>query len=119
MGSSIQDYLKKINSRLTLLDIFSIFVSVTILALFLVFLYVQREKEYISVTYSKHSDKRIGEEIVNSTVDSRPFASINGKTYTYAWCQGSGMITSKNRIYFNTTQDAEKTGRALSKLCKK
>lgn len=119
MGSSIQDYLKKINSRLTLLDIFSIFVSVTILAVFLTFLYMQREKESISVTYSKHTGGGIEGEVIIAGVDSRPFASINGKTYTYMWCQGSKVISDKNKVYFNSILEAEKSGRTLSKLCQK
>lgn len=118
MGSSIQDYLKKINSRLTLLDILSLSASVAILGLFLVFLYIQRGKEVNSVTYIKHSGGGNAENMSNPTADSRPFASIHGKTYTYAWCQGSKAIASKNRIYFATDSDAERSGRTLSKLCR-
>ena len=48
-----------------------------------------------------------------------PFGSRYGKTYKYVWCQGSSRISQKKKIYFSSVEDAEISGRTLSKLCKK
>ena len=54
MGSSIQDYAKKINSRLSFWDILSVFVTTLVLAIFAIFLYVKKENENIPVTKLKY-----------------------------------------------------------------
>ncbi len=116
MGSSIQDYAKKINSKLSFLDCVSIFVTTLFILSFSVFLYNDKKNNTIPVSYI------VGEEKYSSAVsygETLPFASINGKTYTFSWCSGSGRISAKNRIYFKTEVDAVATGRTLSKLCKK
>ncbi len=119
MGSSIQDYLKKINSRLSLLNCVSLFVTTLFLLLFITFLYIKTKKVGSSVEYIENKDEIVDINRINNNSDSHPFASINGKTYTYSWCQGASMISEKNKIYFNTEIDAQNSGRALSKLCKK
>ncbi len=115
MGSSIQDYAKKINSSLSFWDILSVFVTTLILAVFTVFLYIKKEKENIPVSYISNSENSTG--LIEK--DSRPFASINGKTYTFYWCGGSNNISEKNKIYFTDEQNAKNSGRVLSKLCQK
>lgn len=112
---SIQEYLKRINSRISLITFISLFVTILILLRFIVYILNHKQYPDMSVSYSK-------KEIQNSNVkigDSRPFASINGKTYTFDWCQGANMISEKNKIYFSDETFAEKTGRTLSKLCQK
>lgn len=116
MGSSIQDYAKKINSRLTLLDCLSLFVTTLFIALFALFLFKQQESKSIPVSYLQYSGK---EPTDSPEEDSRPFGSINGKTYTFSWCQNSSRTLVKNRVYFATELAAEQKGRTLSKLCQK
>ena len=116
MGSSIQDYAKKINSRLSFFDCMSILITTVFILLFSVFLYNEKKNNDIPVSYI------VNEEGLNSIVmhdEVLPFASINGKTYTFSWCSGSSRISAKNRIYFKNEAEALATGRSLSKLCKK
>ncbi len=112
---SIQDYLKRINSRLTKLNILSISITTILILGFTVYLYDYQIKSKIPVSYLRSN---INQEKISAT-DSRPFASIKGTTYTFSWCQGSNIITAKNRMYFNNQEEAQKSGRILSKLCQK
>lgn len=115
MGCSIQDYLKKINSRLSIWDISSMFLTTLVLAIFTIFLYIIKTKSDIPVSYISNSENN-----TNTTEkDSRPFASINGKTYTFSWCGGSNRIADKNKIYFENEDLAKTSGRTLSKLCQR
>lgn len=116
MGLSIQDYLKKINSRVSLLDCLSLLVTMFFLLGFSFYLYQQKVSNRIPVSYSAASNGFSGEE---SSYDSRPFGSSKGKTYTFSWCQGSAMILAKNKVYFKNEADAEFKGISLSKLCQK
>ncbi|HCC05957.1 TPA: hypothetical protein DEP94_01175 [Candidatus Nomurabacteria bacterium] len=115
MGSSIQDYAKKINSRLSFWDILSVSITTLALVIFAIFLYIKKGKENIPVSYISNSENNA---IINKA-DSRPFASVNGKTYTFSWCGGSNNISEKNKIYFSDEQIAKNSGRVLSKLCQK
>lgn len=116
MGSSIQDYAKKINSKITLFDCVSLLVTTIFLLFFVLFLYYRQKALRIPVTYT------VGESETKSSVrysNSSPFASISGKTYTFEWCMGSARVSAKNRIYFVNEEGAIKSGRRLSKLCTK
>jgi hypothetical protein len=114
MGHSIQDYLKKINSRLSLLDA----ISVAVTAIFLVaasisFSWISREKQQPALYL------RAGISAEAPEADIRPFGSRNGTTYTFSWCQGGERIQPENKIYYLTKEEAEMAGRRLSKLCAK
>ncbi len=114
---SIQDYAKKINSRLSILDVIG--VSSTSLILTGTTLYILT----ITVSASDVSyreGERVPQEASGSIPDANlPFASSKGKTYTFTWCSGSSKISTKNKIYFKTEAEAIATGRTLSKLCHK
>ncbi len=115
MMRSIQDYTEKINSRLTWLDILSLFLTTLILLGFTVFLYLNQSATTLPLSYTPST----AGEVAGIATDARPFASINGKTYTFAWCGGSGNIAAKNKIYFADESQALASGRTLSKLCAK
>ena len=115
MGSSIQDYAKKINSRLTTLDCVSLLVTMVFLLAFLGFLTFERKQADIPVSYRVATSA----ESIPPSSASLPFSSKNGKTYTFLWCQGAQMILVKNRIYYATKEEAEQSGKVLSKLCQK
>lgn len=112
---SIQDYLKNINRSLSVLDCVSIFVVFAILV--------------VGVVVIKHKNSLSTKEIVYHEVlapvadkqnkRTLPFASKNGTTYTFSWCSSSSRILEKNRIYFQSEEEAKKSGRRLSKLCDK
>jgi hypothetical protein len=111
MDTIIQEYLKKINSSISKLDIYSIFITTIFIMGFLIYLYISKIET--PVTYIKSNQKD------SLVADSRPFASLNGNTYTFSWCQGANMIKEKNKIYFTNEYEAEKSKRTLSKLCQK
>ena len=114
MGFSIQDYLRKINSRLSFLDIASFAVTTLVLVIFALYLFIQKERQDIPVSYISDSSSSL------SQIDtSRPFASRQGKTYTFSWCQGASMIREKNKIYYASEDEAKASGKVLSKFCQK
>lgn len=114
MGFSIQDYLKKINSRITTLNCVSLLVTTLFLSLFTIHLYVKREHGRVPVSYYVNSTEST---ITAVKEDSRPFGSVKGKTYTFSWCGGQ-RTKPENRIYFDNEEIAKGEGRVLSKLCK-
>lgn len=117
MKLSIQDYLKKINSSLTYFDILSLSLTFLGLSFFLWYLFYAEVEKKVEILYKagavEESDKTL------PLRNSLPFGSKNGKTYTFAWCGGSGNIKEVNKIYFSSQEDAEAKGRNLSKLCKR
>jgi hypothetical protein len=115
MGSSIQDYAQKINSRLTFFDCISLLVTMVFLISLLLYLYLAKKEGGIPVSYNVANDTN---GILQSN-DARPFGSVSGKTYTFSWCMGSNRISPKNLVYFLSEEDAIRSGRTLSKLCNK
>lgn len=118
MGSSIQDYLKKINTWLSFYDSVSLGATTLILVIFSLYIHTRTVEAASEVTYISNTDSSLGTKMISS-IDSRPFASRKGKTYTYSWCSGSGRISQRNKIVFNSEAQAIASGRTLSKLCKK
>ena len=118
MGLSIQDYLKKINSWLTITDIASIFVTFLVIVLFTGYIWNVKLQAKREVVYQENT---LSETVSVNQVseESRPFGSRKGKTYTFGWCSGSGTIKASNKIYFASPKEAEAQGRTLSKLCKR
>lgn len=116
MGSSIQEYLKKINSELSIYSCASIFVT-TLCMLLLVLLGSNTKASASELSYT--SNQSSYSVTSGQSVESSPFASKKGKTYTFSWCQGSTRISVKNKIYFKDESTAQASGRTLSKLCKK
>ena len=116
MGSSIQDYAKKINSKTTLFDCVSLLITTIFLLSFTIFLYYRQKALSIPVTYVTGGEIVENNEIAGETL---PFASISGKTYTFSWCMGANRVAVKNRIYFANEDEAIRSGRRLSKLCTK
>lgn len=114
MWTSIQENLKKINSYISWGDCLSLLTTTVFLATLISFLYIKKSDSYIPVKYIES-----GGNTSHIDGEPRPFASIGGKTYTFSWCQGSSVISEKNKIYFKSEEDAKNSGRELSKLCQK
>ena len=113
MDSSIQDYAKIINRKLTITDCVSVFGTFLVLLGFLVFLVTKEVDASVPVIYIEGTK----EESIPSR--AQIFASKKGKTYTFNWCSGSKNISAKNKIFFQNEEDAKRSGRTLSKLCNK
>jgi hypothetical protein len=117
IGSSIQEYCKKINSRLTVID-----VAVLTFTAHITYKESQtRQKVTYKESLSEDSLSNYGNKLnsVSFVQDARPFGSKKGKTYTFSWCNGSKSTSLKNKVYFVSSKDAESSGRTLSKLCKR
>lgn len=116
--SIIQDYGKKINRSLSRLDIISLFITVFFFVMLALY---SNDKERSLVNKVVILKGAIAEETIQASPihDRRPFGSKTGTTYTYSWCSGSSRILPKNKVYFSSDDEAQKSGRTLSKLCKK
>ena len=118
MMRSIQDYLIKINSRIHIYDIVSLFLLVLMLGAFSLYLHETRAHNDKGITIS-YKDSPNSQTVVSKQTESRPFGSASGTTYTYTWCSGSSRTLARNRIYFASEDEAKRSGRTLSKLCSK
>lgn len=74
---------------------------------------------------------KIGERRIPVTIDQLPaasklgvdvekifVASKNGTKYHYLWCAGAQSIKEENKIYFSTTEEAQKAGYSPAANCK-
>jgi hypothetical protein len=119
MGYSIQEYLKKINSRLSFYDSLSILLTAISAVLLSVYISTTAHADTAEITYSQNNSSVVVDTSNFRSNSPFPFASRKGKTYTFSWCSGSGRISPKNKITFHSESEAQATGRTLSKLCKK
>ena len=46
------------------------------------------------------------------------FASRNGSKYYYSWCKSAGRIKDKNKVYYDTKEQAIASGKSLASSCK-
>jgi hypothetical protein len=115
MGSSIQEYCKKINRELTFVDVASLSLTFLFILFLVIFVTIQQKENVSQVVYK---EGEIG-SLVPKPDAGRPFGSRYGKTYTFSWCQGANRILDKNKVYFSSKESAEASGRTLSKLCQK
>ena len=112
---SIQDFVKNINRKIGIIDIFALFVM--ILVLFALFLYLTNERaQNIKPFFYKASSDDSGS--VSEGFITSIFGSVSGKTYTFSYCSGAKRIKEVNKIYFKSEAEAKESGRTLSKLCK-
>lgn len=68
----------------------------------------------------KTSDRIDGNISTTQVISSekRYVASKNGKMYYSLGCSGANRIKSENEVWFNTKEQAEKSGYALASACK-
>jgi hypothetical protein len=109
---SIQEYLKKINSSISLGDCLSLLTTTVILLGAAYYFYYMSKISQSPVIYDSPFVQAVAK------IDERPFASKLGKTYTFDWCQSASTILEKNKLYFKDEIEAQSSGRTLSKLCK-
>ncbi len=114
MWLSIQEIVKKINSKLSYTDCLSMLCTALFLVFFTFYIHIKNESLQKPVIYRVFSGTP---EVISK--ETRPFGSKNGTTYTFSWCQNSGQTKEINKVYFKNTNEAEKAGRILSKLCQK
>lgn len=115
MLAIIQETVKKINSQIHVSWIFSLYITVFCLFVFVIYLNFSKKEENKEVLYKdgiSYSNTKI-------TNKSDIFASKNGTTYTFSWCKGADKIKEQNKIFFSSEEEAIKSGRRLSKMCSK
>lgn len=112
MRHSIQEIIKKINSRLSAYDTASIAVASFFLIMLALYVVEKNDSARKGIAYQE-------EEVYPEEQEGRPFASRNGPTYTYSWCSGADKIKPGNKVFFRDAEEAEKSGRTLSKLCQR
>jgi hypothetical protein len=59
----------------------------------------------------------VAEELTQGDGDFKVFASVNGSKYYFDWC--SSQVKDSNKIYFDSEQAAQATGRELASGCNK
>lgn len=60
----------------------------------------------------------IGNFDENSSIKGNYVASKNGSKYHLPWCSGAQTISEKNKIWFDTKEEAENRGYTPAKNCK-
>ncbi len=113
MLAIIQENIKKINRQITFTDMVPFCVTLILIICFSFYINKENTGTMMDITYKENN-------VEKTTIDhSTIFASINGTTYTYSWCQGANKIKEGNKIFFIDDQSAINSGRRLSKLCEK
>jgi hypothetical protein len=79
----------------------------------------------VSIINTKDIPKTITDNKFNSNIsidnpvkEKRFVASKNGKLYYPSLCKGAQRIAEKNRVWFDSSSEAEKLGYTLSPNCK-
>lgn len=120
MPASIQEIIKKINTRINTtfsgLDLVSITLSGLIISFGCIYLGLQ-DTNTVRYPLIYHEGKV--EQEKELAVGNQIIASKNGKTYFFSWCKGVDRIKEVNKVYFENEVSAQETGRTLSKTCTK
>lgn len=120
IDTSIQDFVKKINSHifvyLTLPELVTLFIfSLSLLIFSLVLAYVTRDERHVFV-YHQSTESAYAVSVEDSK-KALFFSAKTGKVYYYSWCKAGSRVKEKNRLYFESEEMAKISGRTLSHLC--
>ena len=115
MLAIIQETLKKINSKITFTHILSLLITLLLIICFYYYISFKDRQNNKPLIYRELG----GNSSLINNEKSTIFASKNGMTYTFSWCQGANKIKEENKIYFNNEEEAIKSGKRLSKMCGK
>jgi hypothetical protein len=73
--------------------------------------------EYLSASVL-NAGKALDGETVPTIAQGLLVASKNGSKYHYPWCSGGKSISEKNKIWFDSTDEARKAGYTPAGNCK-
>lgn len=86
---------------------------------------IEESKEQVKIEFPEYlsasvlnGQKTAQEASVLTITEGLVVASKNGSKYHYPWCVGAKSISEKNKIYFDSTEDARKAGYTPAKNCK-
>lgn len=115
MDKSITETIKKINRELNSYELVSIFITLLIISLFLIYKIKEQNKLLIkdNIIYEKSNYSFLKN---NKNTIKYIYASKRGKKYYFFNCKST--IKEENKTFFNTEEEALKAGYTLSKTCK-
>jgi hypothetical protein len=73
--------------------------------------------EYLSAS-ALNAGNTTGDTTVPPSGNGLLVASKNGSKYHFPWCSGGKQISEKNKIWFDSTEDARKAGYTPAANCK-
>jgi hypothetical protein len=73
--------------------------------------------QHLSATVLNSQDSAVSNE-VRSAGEGLLVASKNGSKYHFPWCSGGKSISEKNKIWFDSVEDARKAGYTPAANCK-
>ncbi len=128
---SIHDLLYKIKGRREVINTTFTYILLMILVAFGSFflgqlsvssLEVKSDIEIVNRESVVENDSNVYQDKLQSTtlsvVKGKYVASKNGKLYYTVTCKASNRIKEENKVYFDTTADAEKSGYSWATSCK-
>ena len=74
--------------------------------------------EYLSASVLNAGNIAGGTAVSPAVGQGLLVASKNGSKYHYPWCSGGKRISEKNKIWFDSTEDARKAGYTPAANCK-
>ena len=118
MLAIIQERLKKINSQILTELLISVYFTTVLFIFFTFYIVYFNETNSKPLIYKEKVEQMTISKQQQGNPNTKIFASVNGKTYTFSWCSGADKIKEINKIFFKSEEEAITTGRTLSKLCK-
>lgn len=81
---------------------------------------IEETKIPIAVVYSNATSTPTiaGSQTVPARVKGKFVASRGGTAYYFPWCSGADRIAEKNKIWFESEEEAQRFGYKLAKGCK-
>lgn len=73
--------------------------------------------EYLSASVLNAGKTTAGDE-ASAVISGLLVASKNGSKYHYPWCAGAKSISEKNKIWFDSAEEARKAGYTPAANCK-
>ena len=73
--------------------------------------------KYLSASVLNTGKTADGKEVLTGT-QGLLVASKNGSKYHYPWCSGGKRIAEKNKIWFDSVEEAQKAGYTPASNCK-
>jgi hypothetical protein len=120
IDTSIQDFLRKINSRILFYIHPAEALFFSALALFfLIFIitlsFITKEDRHVFI-YTEGKEEEASAQGKGSASFGY-FGAKSGKVYYTSFCKAGSRVKEVNRVYFAKKEEAIGSGRTLSKLC--
>ena len=120
IDTSIQDFLRKINSRLLFYihpaeALFFSSLALSFLIFIITLSFITKEDRHVFV-YTEGKEE-VASAQRKGLAPFGYFGAKSGKVYYTSFCKAGSRVKEANRVYFSTKEEAFSSGRTLSKLC--